>query len=182
MGTVAAAGSAVVEQGASSPARQLDAEGTAGQHSDGNKARQSEPRTVALGATAGGNAGGSRGATEPVGPQPVRRAVVRAGCQQRQLEQFMAAAERSGATKCNTMCLAPRAAPSMPPASACQQRTCRACRSAAGGGRPSLLFPQLQAASWGSVSQVPLRTCKFKPESGMEKRLALHLSEPNSTM
>ena len=32
-------------------------------------------------------------------PQPVSRAVVRAGCQERQLEQLMAAAERSGATK-----------------------------------------------------------------------------------
>ncbi len=32
-------------------------------------------------------------------PQPVSRAAVRAGCQQRQLEQLFAAAERSGATK-----------------------------------------------------------------------------------
>ena len=31
-------------------------------------------------------------------PQPVSRAAVRAGCQQRQLEQLMAAAERSGDT------------------------------------------------------------------------------------
>ena len=69
-------------------------------------------------------------------PQPVSRAAVPVGCEQRQLEQLMDAAKHSGATKVRHYVFGTRGGGLLtPPASACQLRICQACGSAAGDGR-----------------------------------------------
>ena len=98
-GTVAAAGSAAVEQGAAAPPnsllQQVVLASTSLVAEPGSRSLARQPWGQQLAAPLA--AVGVQ--LDLADPQPVSRAAVRAGCQQHQLEQPMAAAERSSATK-----------------------------------------------------------------------------------